>query len=149
MVMHLVCPSPPQDSPPCVGPEKHGDGPQSQSVGQRVLCFAALSSVPRLCVELCADVLDDPGDGFVQVVKLIHKEGVLPGRVSGNDLQLVLCSPCNTYCIGDHSCGDKDQMKQIKSVADESLPFCCPVSTTKPNPKSEMCQAKEKTPMEL
>jgi hypothetical protein len=53
---------------------------------------------------------------------------VVPGWVSGNDFQLILCSPCNTYCIGDHSCGDKDQMKRTsprKGSANESFPPYC------------------------
>lgn len=72
--------------------------------------FAVLSApnlVSRLRVELCTDIPDDPGDEFVEVVKLIHEEGVVPGRVRGNYLQLVLSSPCDAYCVGDHPCGDE------------------------------------------
>lgn len=84
----------------------------------------ALNSVPRLGVELCTNVLDDLGDEFVEVVKLIHKEGVVLGRVSGDDIQLVQCGPCNADRIGDHSCGDKGDMKQMcprTGTANESL----------------------------
>lgn len=88
----------------------------------------AQNSVPRPWVELCANVLDDCGDQFVEVVKLVHKEGVVLGRVSGDDFQLVLCSPDDANCIGDHTCEDKISMKQMgpkKSTANGSLPSCC------------------------
>lgn len=78
--------------------------------------FAVLSapnSVSRLRVELCTDIPDDPGDEFVEVVKLIHEEGVVPGRVRGNYLQLILSSPCDAYCVRDHPCEDKDGVKRM------------------------------------
>ena len=47
------------------------------------------------------------------------------GRVSGDDFQLVLCSPDDANGIGDHACEDKISMKQMgprKGTANESLP---------------------------
>ena len=62
------------------------------------------SSVSGLGVELLADVVDDLGHEFVEVVKLVHKEGVLLVRVCGDVLQLVLGCPGDTDGIGDHTC---------------------------------------------
>lgn len=115
-------------------------------VGKAALAGAlpALNSVPRLWVELCTNVLDDLGHGFVEVVKLVHKEGMVPGRVSGDDFQLLLCSPCHTYCVSDHTCGDKALMKQMSPrKGTEMNPYlpaavgCC--VWTQPNPQSQRC----------
>lgn len=125
-----------------------------EPVGKAVLASAlpAWTSVPGLWVELCANILDDLGDKFVQVVKLIYKEGVVAGRVSGDDFQLVLCSPCDTYRVGGHSCGDKVQMKPAcppRGDANEPLPFCCSVGACvgmHTNSKWE-CSPKHKQPL--
>lgn len=62
----------------------------------------------------------------MQVVKLIHEEGVVVGRVSSDDFQLVLGGPCDTYCVGDHPCGDRVPMKPLcprRGTVNEPLPF--------------------------
>lgn len=66
-----------------------------------------LSSVSGLGVELLADIVDDLGHKFVEVVKLIHKEGVLLVRVRGNVLQLILGCPGNADRVGDHTWGNE------------------------------------------
>lgn len=61
------------------------------------------SSVSGLGVELVADVVDDLGHKFVEVVKLIHEEGVLLIGVRGDVLQLVLGCPGDANGVGDHT----------------------------------------------
>lgn len=60
-------------------------------------------SVSGLGVELLADVVDDLGYKLVEVVELVHKEGVLLVRVCGNVLQLILGGPGDSNGIGDHT----------------------------------------------
>lgn len=64
---------------------------------------ARLASVPGLGVELLADVVDDLGYKFVEVVELVHEEGVLLVGVRGDVLQLVLRCPGNADGVGDHT----------------------------------------------
>lgn len=61
------------------------------------------ASVSGLRVELLADVVDDLGDIFVEVVEFIHKEGMLLVRVCGDVLQLILGGPGDTDGVGDHT----------------------------------------------
>lgn len=61
------------------------------------------SSVSGLGVELLADVLDDLGYKFVQVVELVHEEGVLFVGVRGDVLQLILGCPGDTDGVGDYT----------------------------------------------
>lgn len=53
------------------------------------------ASVSGLRVELLTDVVDDFGNKLVQVVKLVHEEGVLLVGVGGDVLQLILGRPRN------------------------------------------------------
>lgn len=62
-----------------------------------------LSSVSGLGVELLADVVDDLGYKFVEIVELINKEGVLLVWVRGDVLQLILGCPGNADGVGDHT----------------------------------------------
>lgn len=63
----------------------------------------AACSVPWLGVELLTDVVNDLGHKLVEVVELIHKEGVLLVRVGGNVLQLILGGPGDTDGVRDHT----------------------------------------------
>lgn len=62
-----------------------------------------MCSVSRLGVELLADVLYDLGHKFVQVVKLVHEEGVLLVWICGNVLQFILRGPGNANGVSDHT----------------------------------------------
>ena len=57
--------------------------------------------VPRLGVELLADVVDDLRHVLVEVIELVHEEGVVPVRVRGYVLQLVLGGPGDADGVGD------------------------------------------------
>lgn len=61
------------------------------------------SSVSGLGVELLADVVDDLGYKLVEVVELVHEEGVLLVGVCGDVLQLILGCPGNADGVGDHT----------------------------------------------
>lgn len=61
------------------------------------------SSVSGLGVELLADVVDDLGHKFVEVVELVHEEGVLLVGVCGDVLQLILGCPGDADGVGDHT----------------------------------------------
>lgn len=47
--------------------------------------------------------MDDLGHELVEVVKLVHEEGVLLVRVGGDVLQLVLGRPGDADGVGDHT----------------------------------------------
>lgn len=64
---------------------------------------ARTSSVSGLRVELLADVVDDLGYKFVEVVKLIHEEGVLLVGVCGDVLQLILGCPGDADGVSNHT----------------------------------------------
>lgn len=48
--------------------------------------------------------MDDLGHKLVEVVELVHEEGVLLVWVSGDVLQLVLGRPGDADGVGDHFC---------------------------------------------
>lgn len=144
-----VSQAPPKPCHPATCPANITWAQSRKSVSEEALAMfsPALNSVPRLWVELCTDVLDDLGDGFVEVVKLIHKEGMVPGRVSGNDVQFILGSPCDAYRIGDHACGDRDERKQMspwtKLLMNLALISLCSVNTRRPTIRNVLDKAKQ------
>lgn len=69
----------------------------------------APASVPGLGVELLADVVDDFGNKLVEVVELVHEEGVVLVGVRGDVLQLILGRPGDADGVGDHTWGGGSQ----------------------------------------
>lgn len=74
-----------------------------QKAPRLILPLPPSLSVSGLGVELLADVVDDLGHKFVQVVELVHEEGVVFVRVCGDVLQLILGRPGNADGVGDHT----------------------------------------------
>lgn len=60
-------------------------------------------SVPWLGIELCANILDELINIAVEVVKFIHKEGMLLSRVWCNGFQFIWGCPSNSNGISNDS----------------------------------------------
>lgn len=68
------------------------------------------ASVAWLGVELVADVVNHFCHILVEVVKLVHKEGVLSVGVGGDVLQLVLRRPGDADGVRDHTWRVRDRV---------------------------------------
>lgn len=61
-------------------------------------------SVPWLWIKFCANVLDEWINKLVEVVKFIHKEGMLLIWICCNGFQFILSSPSNSNGVSYNSC---------------------------------------------